>query len=191
LSGAPALGEALLSGQLDGGLSSRVQLVAVIVTVILFAFVLELVRRRQLVERYALLWLLAATGLLVLAIWRGLLGELSDALGIASPPNALFLISIGIIVLFLLHFSVASSRLGEETKILAQEVARLDQKLRETRGEIPARNGGRRGDGGFAGHTGGDFGGHTEGDAKGHAEGEPGGSGADETAAAADAERPD
>ncbi len=132
---------AMLVGQLDGGVNSRVQLVAVIVSVILLAFVLELVRRRQLVERYALIWMTATVALLVLAIWRGLLGELADALGIVSPPNALFLIALGLIVLLLLHFSVTSSRLGEETKILAQEVARLDQELRAAGGGRPARNG--------------------------------------------------
>lgn len=130
--------------QLNGGVNSRVQLVAVIVSVILLAFVLELVRRRQLVERYALIWMLATVALLVLAIWRGLLGELADLLGIAAPPNALFLIALGLIVLLLLSFSVSNSRLGEETKILAQEVARLDQQVRELAGEKPARNGSGR-----------------------------------------------
>ena len=128
--------------QLDGGVSSRVQLVAVIVIIVLLAFVLELVRRRQLVERYALIWMTAAFALLALAIWRGLLGDLADLLGIASPVNALFLIALGVTFLMLLHFSVVSSRLGEETKILAQEVGRLQQELRAAQGELPTRNGG-------------------------------------------------
>ncbi|MGB2852134.1 MAG: hypothetical protein WBC01_10755, partial [Solirubrobacterales bacterium] len=41
----------------------------------------------------------------------------------------------------LLNFSVAISRLSEETKILAQTVSRLDAELRELRGEGPAANG--------------------------------------------------
>jgi hypothetical protein len=91
--------------------------------------VLELVRRRRLVERYALLWMVAAVALLVLAVWRGALNELADLLGIASPPNAIFLIALGLVFVLLLHFSIATSRLSEETKILAQEVARLDEEL--------------------------------------------------------------
>ncbi len=132
---------ATVVGQVDGNVSSRVQLVAVIVGVVLLAFVLELVRRRQLVERYALIWMVATFALLVLAIWRGLLGDLADLLGIASPVNALFLVALGLTFLLLLHFSVVSSRLGEETKILAQEVARLQQELRAARGESPGENG--------------------------------------------------
>jgi hypothetical protein len=117
----------------EGGLDTRVQIVAIVVTVLLFALVLELVRRRRLVERYALLWMVAAVALLVLAIWRDLLEIGSDALGIAVPANALFLVAFAVIFVLLLHFSVATSRLGDETKILAQEVARLDEELRRMR----------------------------------------------------------
>lgn len=127
--------------QTGGSISTRVQLVAVIVAIVLLAFVLELVRRRQLVERYALIWMMATLALVVLAIWRGLLGELADLLGIASPVNALFLVALGVTFLLLLHFSVVSSRLSEETKILAQELARVQQELRAARGNTPAQNG--------------------------------------------------
>ena len=48
-------------------------------------------------------------------------------LGIAYPANALFIVAIGVAFVLLLHFSVAISRLSEETKILAQEDARLDR----------------------------------------------------------------
>jgi hypothetical protein len=118
---------------MEGGLDTRVQIVAIVITVLLFALVLELVRRRRLVERYALLWMVAAFALLVLAIWRDLLEIGSDFLGIAVPANALFLVAFAVIFVLLLHFSVATSRLGDETKILAQEVARLDEELRRMR----------------------------------------------------------
>ena len=129
-----ALHATTIAAQVGGEVGSRVQLVAVIVSIVLLAFVFELVRRRALVERYALIWMSATFGLLVLAIWRGLLGDIADLLGIAAPVNALFLIVLGVTFLLLLHFSVVSSRLGEETKILAQEVARLRQELDDARG---------------------------------------------------------
>ena len=119
----------------EGEIDTRVQIVAIAVTVLLFGFVLELVRRRRLVERYALLWMSAALALLVLAIWRDLLEIGSDFLGIAVPANALFLVAFGVVFVLLLHFSVATSRLGDETKILAQEVARLDEQVRRMRAQ--------------------------------------------------------
>jgi hypothetical protein len=115
------------------GLGVRPQRIAVIVTVLFLILVIELVRRRRLVERYALLWITASLVLVVLAVWDGALDWIADRLGILSPPNALFLIGVGALFVLALHFSVAFSRLSEETKILAQEVARLDREQRRIR----------------------------------------------------------
>jgi hypothetical protein len=126
---------------MDGGVDTRVQIVAVAVTALIFVVILELVRRRRLVERYALLWMLTSVGLLVLAIWTDLLGWAADQVGIEVPSNFLFLAAFGVVFVLLLHFSVATSRLSDETKMLAQEVARLDEELRAARGELPSGNG--------------------------------------------------
>ena len=113
----------------SGEISTRAQIIAVIVTFGIFLFVLELVRRRRLVERYALLWMTAALALLVLAIWTDGLDVLKDLMGIEDAANAIFILAFGVAFLLLLNFSVVSSRLGEETKILAQEVASLEEQL--------------------------------------------------------------
>jgi hypothetical protein len=124
-----------------GGIETQAQIIAVIVTLAIFLLILDLVRRRRLAERYALLWMLGAAALLVLSIWTNLLDVIADAMGIAQPANAIFLLAFGVIFVLLLHFSVATTRLAEETKILAQESARLENELREARGEVPSGNG--------------------------------------------------
>src|SRR6478735_6555903 len=111
-------------------LDARVRIVAVIVTAVMLGVVLELVRRRRLIERYALLWMVVALVLLVLAVWNQLLAHVSHAIGIEVPANALFIAGLAVAFLMLLHFSVITSRLSEETKILAQEIARLDAEAR-------------------------------------------------------------
>lgn len=117
-----------------GDLGLQAQIIAVIATVLFLILVIELVRRRRLVERYALLWISAAILLVVLSLWGGGLRALADAVGIRTPVNALFLFGLGTVFVLALHFSVAFSRLSEETKILAQEVARLDGEQRRLRG---------------------------------------------------------
>ena len=114
-------------------MDSRIQAIAVVVTALLLFLVFELVRRRRLLERYALLWLLSAVVLLVLAAWSGLLEKVADRVGIATPSNALFVVGFAFVLTLLLHFSLAVSRLTDETKILAQQVARLDEELRDAR----------------------------------------------------------
>ena len=116
------------------GLGRDPQRIAVVGTLLFLVLVIELVRRRRLVERYALLWMLAAILLVILAVWDGGLEWIADALGILSPPNALFFLGLATVFGLALHFSVAFSRLSEETKILAQEVARLDGEQRRLRG---------------------------------------------------------
>jgi hypothetical protein len=128
------------------GIETKAQIIAVVVTAAIFLLILELVRRRRLAERYALLWLLAAAALLVLSIWTNGLNVIADAMGIAEPANAIFILAFGIVFVLLLHFSVATTRLAEETKILAQESARLEHELREARGEVPTTNGAGPGD---------------------------------------------
>ena len=108
-------------------LGARPQAVAIIGSALLFFFVLELLRRRRLGEPYAILWLLASVVLLVLSVWNDLLAEVSDAVGIATPANALFAVAFGFILVLLLSFSVVISRLSRENKLLAQELARLRQ----------------------------------------------------------------
>jgi hypothetical protein len=109
---------------------NRIQIVTIIVAAFLLIGVIDLVRRRRLLERYALLWLLSAVVLLGLAIWRGALDKIAAQLGVAYPPNALFIVAFGFVLWMLLHFSIAVSRLSDQSKILAQRMALLEERMR-------------------------------------------------------------
>jgi hypothetical protein len=109
----------------------RLQIVAIVGAVGLLVFVLELVRRRALMERYALLWLFSSLVILGLAVWQDALTVLARQLGIVSAPNALFFVALAFILLLLLHFSAAMSRLADQSKVLAQRQAILEQRLSE------------------------------------------------------------
>ena len=110
-------------------MDSRIQIVSVAVTGGLFILVFELVRRRRLMERYALLWLFATAVLLGLAIWRGLLEKISGAVGIAYAPSALFAVAFGFVLALLLHFSLVISRLADQNKVLAQKLGMLQERV--------------------------------------------------------------
>jgi len=111
-------------------METRIQLIAIIAAAGLLLSVLDLVRRRALLERYALVWLAAAVVLLVFAVWRNLLQRIADLLGIAYAPNALFFLACAAILLLLLNFSVAVSRLTDQSKVLAQYHALLEERVR-------------------------------------------------------------
>lgn len=110
---------------------TRIQIASVIFAVVVLFGVFELVRQRRLRERYALVWMAAALITLVLAIWKHLLIVISHAVGIATPSNALFVVAFAFVLLLLLHFSVSVSRLGDQTRVLAQRLAIVEQRLRD------------------------------------------------------------
>ena len=114
----------------------RVSIVAALVALGLVFVVLELIRRRSLRERYALLWLLTAAVMLVLSLWRSGLDTLAGLAGIAYAPSALFAVGAVFVVVVLLHYSTVISRLSDENAILAQRLALL---------EADRRGGGRGG----------------------------------------------
>lgn len=132
-------------------MQTRVQIVSIVFALLLFALVFELVRRRRLGERYALLWLAAALLLLVLAAWRGLLFGIAKAVGIYYPPSAFLVIAFAFVLLILLHFSITVSQLNDRTRTLVQRQALLELRLAEREGAGEEREGGS---GGVAGRVG-------------------------------------
>ncbi len=117
----------LAAEHLSSALGQRFEVIAV--GIVVCGLIFELVRRKHLTERYAILWLVAGFTLLLLALWKGLLTTLSHAAGIYYPPAALFAVGFLFVLVLLVHFSVAISRLSDQNKILAQRVALLQQRL--------------------------------------------------------------
>jgi hypothetical protein len=109
----------------------RISIVAAVAAFLLLVVIFELIRSRRLQERYAILWLVTGAVILVLSIWRSALGQLSDLIGIAYPPTALFILGSFFILLVLLHYSTVISRLSDQNRILAQRLALLEGRVGE------------------------------------------------------------
>jgi hypothetical protein len=109
----------------------RIQILAIIGSGVLIIFIIELIRRKKLKEEFAVLWLGMGIVFLVISMFRKLLDKFSLLVGIDYPPAALFLILIMGLVVILIHFSVAISRLKEENKKLAQELGLLRKELED------------------------------------------------------------
>jgi hypothetical protein len=86
---------------------------------------LELLRRRQLREKYAILWLGVSVVVIVLAAFPSLLNWGADRLGISDPPNLLTFSAVVVLLLVAVHLSWEASRLEEETRTLAEEIGLL------------------------------------------------------------------
>jgi hypothetical protein len=121
--------------------STRIQIVAVVVTGGLFFLVFELVRRKRLMERYALLWLFSTFVLLGLAVWKGLLERVASTVGIYYAPSALFAVAFAFVLAMLLHFSLVISRLADQNKVMAQKLGMLQERISGLEAEVAATRG--------------------------------------------------
>jgi len=111
---------------------TRFQILAIISSLSMLLFILELVRRGKLREKYALLWLAASTVICLLSIFRDALDTSAHLLGVAYPPAFLFMVAICFGMMILLHFSIVISSLTDKIKTLAQEIAILKNQADKT-----------------------------------------------------------
>ena len=109
-----------------------VSIAGALASVALIGLILGLIRSRRLRERYALLWLLTGVALLVLSVWRDGLNTMAGWAGFTGyPPAVLFALGLLFVIVVLLHYSTAISKLSDQNTILAQRVALLESELKE------------------------------------------------------------
>ena len=114
-------------------MTDRVQILAIAASVVLLLVVLELVRRRRLVEEYSLLWVLAALALIGVSLRRDILDSTARWLNVHYPPAVLVLLLIFIVFVASLCFSVILSRQQQQIERLIDETAILSAEIRELR----------------------------------------------------------
>lgn len=109
----------------------RVQIVALTISVLLLLVVLELVRRRKLVEEYSFLWIGSAVVLVALSASRHSLDVGARWLGVFYPPIVLVLMLIVIVFAASLWFSVIVSRQRQQIERLIEDTAVIAAELRD------------------------------------------------------------
>lgn len=102
--------------------------------VLVLVWIGELLRRQQLREKYAALWL--ATGIVVapLGFFPNLLDSTARKLGIASGVSLVLFLGFLLVLLVCVHLSYESSRLEAETRTLSEEIAMIRAHLVERDG---------------------------------------------------------
>jgi hypothetical protein len=105
------------------------ELEEIAVAVVICAAIFELVRRKRLMERYAILWLVAGATVLVLSLAQGAIQKLAHDAGVYYAPSALFAIAFLFVLAILVQFSMTISRLSDQNTALAQHLALLQQRL--------------------------------------------------------------
>ncbi len=108
------------------------RILSVIVSSSMVLIILELVRRKKLKEKYAILWLVIGITILIFAFFEKALIWLARFLGIQTPINVLLFLGLIFIILMNLYFSIVISSLTEQNKKNAQKVSLLEAIIRKS-----------------------------------------------------------
>ena len=104
-------------------------ILAIVTSLITLVFIIDLLRRGVLKEKYAALWLIVAGTALILSVFPGLLRAITDLLGVEIPANLLFFVTIVVLVLVSVQLSYELSRHEAQIRRLAEEVALQQDEL--------------------------------------------------------------
>ncbi|MHA6791999.1 DUF2304 domain-containing protein [Pseudonocardia bannensis] len=114
---------------------ARLTIFSLVIAVGVLLLVAELLRRRRLREKYAVIWVLFALGTLTVAVFPSLLNVTARFVGIETPSNLLFLVSLLALLTVSLQLSGEVGLLEEQTRRLAEEVGALRMKI----DDVPTR----------------------------------------------------
>lgn len=112
----------------------RQQVFALVLSIGLLIFIVEMVRQRKLREEYSWLWIITAVTVLVLSVWFGFLEWMTQLIGAVVPVSTLFMFGIFFLLIINIYFSIKISTLTTQSKNQAQRLAILDCYLQELRG---------------------------------------------------------
>jgi hypothetical protein len=115
---------------------------AVVLCVVVIGLLFHLLRTRRIREKYAGIWVTVAIAVLVVAIFPGLAFWLADVVGVETPVNLLFAVAFVVLLTVCIQLSSEVSRLEEETRTVAEEIALLRLEVHDTASRRP-----REGDG--------------------------------------------
>ena len=104
-------------------MSSQAKLMITLLLLGNAVLVVDLLRKRKLTESYTLLWLFVLFGTTVATWYDRFLIYLTVFFGAIAPVSTLTLLSLVFILIMLIFFSMKISRLNEDHKRLAQELA--------------------------------------------------------------------
>ncbi|MEV0732439.1 DUF2304 domain-containing protein [Polymorphospora sp. NPDC050346] len=113
----------------------RLTLLTATTALILLVVLVELMRRRQLREKYAALWIVVGLLIVPLALFPRLPDQIAGALGIVNGVSLALFGGVVFLLLVTIHLSWEASRLEEKTRVLAEEVALLRSELKQERVE--------------------------------------------------------
>ena len=113
----------------------RQKLTSLLVAFVIFAVVVELVRRKKLTEELSWIWLLAAFTVVLVTLWDRLFLLITRVTGIVEPRSIVFFFGIVFLILINLDLSIHLSKAKNEIKNIVQKMALSGQDFDDAESE--------------------------------------------------------
>jgi hypothetical protein len=114
-------------------------IIGVLAALAVLVLTVELLRRRALREKYAVIWLVVSVVAVVFTVFPGLLLRVSQRLGFQIPANFVFAIAALVLLVVGMQLSLEVGRLEDRSQRLAEEVGLLRHDIEQLRREHDAR----------------------------------------------------
>ncbi|WP_176764434.1 DUF2304 domain-containing protein [Butyrivibrio sp. INlla18] len=112
-------------------ITRRFQFIIIFFCVCFFVVIFRLLRKKELLLKYTLVWLFMGVVLTVFAIFPNLVGKMANAIGIYLDVNFLFFMLIGLLMCVVISLTIIVSRMNLRNKRLTQALALMERRLRE------------------------------------------------------------
>src|SRR3569833_722208 len=109
----------------------RIQVITIIANILFILYISRLIIKGKLREEYAIVWIICTVFLMVFSFWTDGLELLRKATGVVVAANLVFTGFIFAILIYLLHLSVVASKLYNDNKKQAQEIALLKEEFKK------------------------------------------------------------
>ena len=104
---------------------------AIIFSIAFIIFIINLVRKNKLEEKYSILWLIASIVILIVAIFPSIITIVAEKFNVFYPPTLMLLFAIIILGAYIVHITVVITKQNKMIVKLTEELGILKQEFKD------------------------------------------------------------
>lgn len=104
---------------------------AVIFSVIFVIFILNLVKKDKLDEKYSILWIITGGITLIVSLFPKIITIIANKFNVYYPPSLMFLFAILVLVIYVIHITIVITKQNKMIVKLTQELGILKEEVKK------------------------------------------------------------
>lgn len=104
---------------------------AIVFAVIFELFILNLVRRNKLDEKYSILWIMLGVIILIVAMFPNIIITVAEWFSVYYPPTLMLLFALMVLGTYIIHISIVITKQNKMIIKLTQELAIVKEDIRK------------------------------------------------------------